>query len=165
MIRQLSVFIENKQGSLAETAGILAAKKINVSAMTLADTSKYGVLRMIVDDIDAAIAALTEAGYIARANDVVAVKMPDTAGALHDVIDVLDQVGVNVEYLYPSTTAAQAPPTWCSAFTIPPSPTRPLPPRASPFCKSYGTLPTGSVPYPYIQARCFPCNQTSIMNI
>jgi len=100
MIRQLSVFIENKQGSLAETAGILAAKKINVSAMTLADTSKYGVLRMIVDDIDSAIAALTEAGYIARANDVVAVKMPDTAGALHDVIDVLDQVGVNVEYLY-----------------------------------------------------------------
>jgi hypothetical protein len=100
MIRQLSVFIENKQGSLANTAGILAKNNINIRAMSLADTDKYGVLRMIVDNLDAAQNALTEAGYLTRANDVVAVLMPDTAGALHDVIALLDEVGVNVEYLY-----------------------------------------------------------------
>ncbi len=100
MIRQISVFIENKQGSLAETAGILAEKKVNIRAMTLADTTKYGVLRMIVDDAAAAQQALQDAGYLTRINDVVAVLMPDTAGALHDVIDLLDKVGVNVEYLY-----------------------------------------------------------------
>ena len=100
MIRQLSVFIENKQGALADAAEVLAKENINIRAMTLADTTKYGVLRMIVDKADAAGNALTRAGYLTRANDVVAVMMPDTAGALHDVIDVLDQVGVNVEYLY-----------------------------------------------------------------
>ena len=100
MIRQLSVFIENKQGALADAAAILAKEKINIRAMTLADTTKYGVLRMIVGNADAAGNALTRAGYLTRANDVVAVLMPDTAGALHDVIALLDEVGVNVEYLY-----------------------------------------------------------------
>lgn len=100
MIRQLSVFIENKQGSLANIAKILADNNINIRAMSLADTDKYGVLRMIVDDLDTAQKALGEAGYLTRANDVVAVLMPDTAGALHDVIALLDEVGVNVEYLY-----------------------------------------------------------------
>lgn len=100
MIRQLSVFIENKQGALADAAEVLAKEKINIRAMTLADTTKYGVLRMIVDKADAAGNALTRAGYLTRANDVVAVLMPDTAGALHDVIALLDEVGVNVEYLY-----------------------------------------------------------------
>ncbi len=100
MIRQLSVFIENKQGALADAAAILAKENINIRAMTLADTTKYGVLRMIVGNADAAGNALTRAGYLTRANDVVAVLMPDTAGALHDVIALLDEVGVNVEYLY-----------------------------------------------------------------
>lgn len=100
MIRQLSVFIENKQGALADAAAVLAKENINIRAMTLADTTKYGVLRMIVDKADAAGNALTRAGYLTRANDVVAVLMPDTAGALHDVIALLDEVGVNVEYLY-----------------------------------------------------------------
>ena len=100
MIRQLSVFIENKQGALADAAEVLAKENINIRAMTLADTTKYGVLRMIVDKADAAGNALTRAGYLTRANDVVAVMMPDTAGALHDVIALLDEVGVNVEYLY-----------------------------------------------------------------
>ena len=100
MIPQLSVFIENKQGALADAAEVLAKEKINIRAMTLADTTKYGVLRMIVDNADAAGNALTRAGYLTRANDVVAVMMPDTAGALHDVIALLDEVGVNVEYLY-----------------------------------------------------------------
>ena len=100
MIRQLSVFIENKQGALADAAAVLAKENINIRAMTLADTTKYGVLRMIVGNADAAGNALTRAGYLTRANDVVAVLMPDTAGALHDVIALLDEVGVNVEYLY-----------------------------------------------------------------
>ena len=107
MIRQLSVFIENKQGSLANTAEILAKNNINIRAMSLADTDKYGVLRMIVDNLDAAQKALGEAGYLTRANDVVAVLMPDTAGALHDVIALLDEVGVNVEYLYAFMTRTE----------------------------------------------------------
>ena len=97
---RLSVFIENKQGALADAAEVLAKETINIRAMTLADTTKYGVLRMIVDKADAASNALTRAGYLTRANDVVAVLMPDTTGALHDVIALLGEVGVNVEYLY-----------------------------------------------------------------
>ncbi|MBQ4091934.1 MAG: acetolactate synthase [Clostridia bacterium] len=100
MIKQLSVFVENKQGALVETAGLLAEKKINIRAMTLADTTKYGVLRMIVDDLPTAQAALSDGGFLTKATDVVAVAMPDTAGALHDIIEVLAKVGVNVEYLY-----------------------------------------------------------------
>lgn len=100
MIRQLSVFVENKQGALADAAAVLAKENINIRAMSLADTTKYGVLRMIVDHADTAGNALTRAGYLTRANDVVAVLMPDTVGALHDVIAPLDEVGVNVEYLY-----------------------------------------------------------------
>ena len=99
-ISQISVFIENKQGALADAAAILAKENINIRAMTLADTTNYGVLRMIVDQADTAGNILTRAGYLTRANDVVAVLMPDTAGALHDVIALLDEVGVNVEYLY-----------------------------------------------------------------
>ncbi|MBR2013307.1 MAG: ACT domain-containing protein, partial [Clostridia bacterium] len=67
MIRQLSVFIENKQGALADAAEVLAKENINIRAMTLADTTKYGVLRMIVDKADAAGNALTRAGYLTRA--------------------------------------------------------------------------------------------------
>ena len=100
MIKQLSVFVENKQGALVETAGLLAEKKINIRAMTLADTTKYGVLRMIVDDLAVAQEALTAGGFLTKATEVVAVAMPDTAGALHDIIEVLAKVGVNVEYLY-----------------------------------------------------------------
>lgn len=100
MIKQLSVFVENKQGALVETAGLLAEKKINIRAMTLADTTKYGVLRMIVDDLPTAQAALFDGGFLTKATEVVAVAMPDTAGALHDIIEVLAKVGVNVEYLY-----------------------------------------------------------------
>ena len=100
MIKQLSVFVENKQGALVETAGLLANKKINIRAMTLADTTKYGVLRMIVDDLPAAQTALFDGGFITKATEVVAVAMPDTAGALHDIIEVLAKVGVDVEYLY-----------------------------------------------------------------
>lgn len=100
MIRQLSVFIENKQGALAKAAEVLTKEKINVRAMTLADTDKYGILRIIVGNTDAAGNALTRAGYLTRANDVVAVRMPDEAGSLHKVIALLDEIGVNVEYLY-----------------------------------------------------------------
>jgi hypothetical protein len=100
MIRQLSVFIENKQGALAKAANVLTKENINIRAMTLADTDKYGILRIIVGNADAAGNALTRAGYLTRANDVVAVQMPDEAGSLHKVIACLDEIGVNVEYLY-----------------------------------------------------------------
>ena len=98
MIQQLSVFVENKQGALVETTGILTDCGINIRAMSLADTEKYGVLRRIVNDTAAALTRIT---------DVVAVTMPDKAGSLNRVVQLLAQAGVNLEYLYAFNNAGK----------------------------------------------------------
>ncbi len=107
MIQQLSVFVENKQGALVETTGILTDCGINIRAMSLADTEKYGVLRMIVNNTAAAQKALGDAGFLTRITDVVAVTMPDKAGSLNRVVQLLAQAGVNLEYLYAFNNAGK----------------------------------------------------------
>ena len=101
---QISVFLENKAGRLAEVTAILAETGVNIRALALADTSDFGVLRLIVSDNDKAITALKNQGFTVGKTDVVAVEVEDRPGGLHRILDVLHQAGVNVEYMYAFVT-------------------------------------------------------------
>lgn len=97
---QISVFLENKAGRLAEVTGVLAQAEVNIRALALADTSDFGVLRLIVDDNLKAEQALKSGGFTVGKTDVVAVEVEDRPGGLHSILDLLHQAGVNVEYMY-----------------------------------------------------------------
>ena len=99
-IKQLSVFAENKPGAIVEITDALAAKNIDIRAMSIADTQNFGVLRLIVSDVNAAGDALREIGCIVSVTDVVCVEMSDRPGALADIIKLLASNGVNIEYMY-----------------------------------------------------------------
>lgn len=98
VIKQLSVFIENREGRLEQVTQILKDNDINISALSLADTSEYGMLRMIVSDAQKGKGVLKAAGFSTNLTDVVAVKIPHKVGALHDLLQSLK--GVNIEYMY-----------------------------------------------------------------
>lgn len=99
-LEQISIFIENKSGRLAEVTRILGNKGINIRALSLADTSDFGILRLIVDQIDLAKTVLKEQGFTVSKTNVVAVEVPDQPGGLAGILDVLDKSRVNVEYMY-----------------------------------------------------------------
>jgi len=99
-IRQLSVFIENKVGRVKEITDILGRNNVNIRALSLADTSDFGILRMIVDDFSRAIKVLKDHGFIVKESYVVAVEVPDKPGGLAAVLDLLSAHGINVEYMY-----------------------------------------------------------------
>lgn len=99
-VKQLSVFLENRAGRLAAITQALGAAGINMRALCLADTSDFGILRLIVTDPDAAVAALKTAGFVTRLTDVIAVEVPDKPGGLSQIMAVLGTGGVNVEYCY-----------------------------------------------------------------
>lgn len=99
-VKQISIFLENKPGRLSEVTGILSQAGINIRALSVADTTDFGVLRLIVDDSDKAEAVLKSNGFTVRKTDVVAVAVSDRPGGLHDILDTLLNAGVNVEYLY-----------------------------------------------------------------
>jgi hypothetical protein len=99
-LEQISIFIENKSGRLAEVTRILGSKGINIRALSLADTSDFGILRLIVDQIDLAKTVLKEQGFTVSKTNVVAVEVPDQPGGLAGILDVLDKSRVNVEYMY-----------------------------------------------------------------
>ena len=99
-VRQLSVFAENKQGSLYETTAILSEAGINIRAFSVADTNKYGVIRMIVDDPRTAAYSLSSEGKIVSVTDVVGVQISDSQGGLSKLLGIVSQAGINVEYLY-----------------------------------------------------------------
>lgn len=99
-VEQISIFIENKSGRLAEVTRVLGSKGINIRALSLADTSDFGILRLIVDQTDQAKAALKEQGFTVSKTEVVAVEVPDKPGGLCGILDVLDRSSVNVEYMY-----------------------------------------------------------------
>jgi hypothetical protein len=101
---QISVFLENKEGRLAEVTGILAEADVNIRALALADTSDFGVLRLIVNDNQKAVTALKNRGFTTGETDVVAVEVEDRPGGLHRILDILHQAGVNVEYMYAFVT-------------------------------------------------------------
>ncbi len=99
-VRQISVFINNKPNQLNEAVKSLKDAGINIRAMSLADTKDFGILRIVVSDTQKACDVLKNSGYAVIITDVVTVSIPDTAGQLSRVLDVLGSEGVNVEYLY-----------------------------------------------------------------
>jgi hypothetical protein len=101
---QISVFLENKAGRLAEVTGILAEAGVNIRALALADTSDFGVLRLIVNDNQNAITALKNRGFTVGKTDVVAVEVEDRPGGLHSILAILNKAGINVEYMYAFVT-------------------------------------------------------------
>ncbi len=99
-IHQISVFLENRAGQLAEITGVLAKKGIDLRAINIAETSDYGVLRLIADKPQEAAATLLEQGFILSMTPVVAVSVPDEPGGLARVLDVLAKENIDVEYMY-----------------------------------------------------------------
>ena len=99
-IRQLSVFLENRHGTLIEVTDLLAKEKIDIRAMSLADTQDFGILRLIVNEPEEAKAALAKIGFVASVNEVTAVAINDNPGALSEVIHVMAENDINIEYMY-----------------------------------------------------------------
>jgi len=97
---QISVFLENKAGRLAEVTEILSEAKVNIRALALADTSDFGVLRLIVDNNEKAVEALKNRGFTVGRTDVLAVEVEDRPGGLHSILDMLNGAEINVEYMY-----------------------------------------------------------------
>lgn len=100
VIKQLSVFVENKTGSINEMARILGANGINMQAFSLAENADFGILRVIVSDADLAVRVLREAHFGVSLTDVVALACPDAPGALAAILDELARSGVFIEYMY-----------------------------------------------------------------
>ena len=100
LVKQLSLFLENRAGRLAAATRALAESKINILALSLADTADFGVLRLIVSDPDAGKAALKDAGFTVVTSDVIAVEVEDKPGGLARILDILERAGINVEYMY-----------------------------------------------------------------
>jgi hypothetical protein len=99
-VEQISVFLENKAGRLAEVTRILAEADINIRALSLADTSDFGILRLIVNDNNKAKEELKKAGFTVAKTDVAAVEVSDQPGGLHHILRILQKANVNVEYMY-----------------------------------------------------------------
>lgn len=99
-VEQISVFLENKTGRLSEVTGILSKAGVNIRALALADTSDFGVLRLIVDTKERAVQALKDHGFTVRKTEVVAAEVEDRPGGLHRILDILNGKNVNVEYMY-----------------------------------------------------------------
>ncbi|MGD8242006.1 MAG: ACT domain-containing protein [Desulfobacterales bacterium] len=97
---QISVFLENKTGRLCEVTGILAENDVNIRALALADTSDFGVLRLIVDNAEKAKDVLKNAGFTVGKTNVLAVEVPDRPGGLHAILNLLQSSRINVEYMY-----------------------------------------------------------------
>ncbi|MGD8371338.1 MAG: ACT domain-containing protein [Syntrophobacterales bacterium] len=99
-VEQISIFLENKAGRLAEVTGILGEANINIRALSLADTTDFGILRLIVNDHEKAKQVLKEHGFTVGRTEVVAVEVEDRPGGLNRILRILFEAGINVEYMY-----------------------------------------------------------------
>ncbi len=99
-LNQISVFVENKTGKLQLLTDTLAKNNINMRALSLAETSDFGIVRIIVNDLDAAAAVLREADFVLTVTKVLGVAIPDEPGGLNRVLNVLAESSINVEYMY-----------------------------------------------------------------
>ena len=102
IIKQISIFMENTTGRLADVTALLAQAGINLRAISIADTTDFGILRMVADQPDAAVALLKSSGFAARETDVIAVEVPDHPGELARIMALFRDEGVGIEYLYAS---------------------------------------------------------------
>lgn len=99
-VKQISIFIENRSGRLREVADVLGKNNINIRALSLADTSDYGILRLITDKPGDALEVLKKVNFTLSETDVIAVEVSDKPGGLAEVLDILGNAGINVEYMY-----------------------------------------------------------------
>jgi len=99
-VKQLSVFIRNEKSRLSTVSGILADAGIDIRALSLADTTNFGILRLIVDKPDKAVEALTKSGLTSKLTNVIAVELDDTPGSFAKVVGFLADGGIDIEYLY-----------------------------------------------------------------
>lgn len=99
-LKQISIFLENRKGRLWKALNILGQANINIRTLSIADTSEFGILRMIVPDPEEAKEILEESNFVVKINDVIAVGVPDKPGGLDGILGVLNEADINVEYLY-----------------------------------------------------------------
>lgn len=100
MVKQISVFLENKCGRIIDVSRALGKGGINVRALSIADTSDFGILRLIVDQPGKACEVLREKGFMASVTEVIALEVPDDPGGLARALSPLEEAGINIEYLY-----------------------------------------------------------------
>lgn len=105
-VRQISVFVDNKPNQLAGVMKLFKESGINIRALSLADTKDFGILRIIVNDTDKAVETLKNALYAVTVTEILAISIPDSAGQLSRVLDILGSENVNLEYLYAFTGAS-----------------------------------------------------------
>ena len=99
-LEQISVFMENRPGSLADITGVLARADINIRALSLADTADFGILRLVVNQPDRARRALKDGGFTVGTTTVLALEIPDRPGGLGRILQILATAAINVEYMY-----------------------------------------------------------------
>ena len=99
-VKQISIFVENKEGRIKKAIDTLAKENINIRALSIADTTKYGILRLIVSDNNKAIEALEKDGFIVKENEVIILAVPDEPNGLNSTLAIFDEKGINLEYLY-----------------------------------------------------------------
>ena len=99
-VKQISVFLENKAGRLADVTKVLGSNHIDISALSIADTTHFGILRLIVNDPDTAEKILREAGFTVTTSSVLAIAIEDTAGSLSVALDALNEKQIGVDYIY-----------------------------------------------------------------
>ncbi len=99
-IRQLTIFMDNRPGRLLSITSVLAKAEVNLRALSIADSTDFGLLRIIVDDVERASTALTAAGFVVKTNMVVAVEVPDRPGGLNGILGSLADQEINIEYIY-----------------------------------------------------------------
>lgn len=99
-VKQISVFLENKAGKLAEFTHLLRKNNIDMRALSVAESPDFGILRVIVDDVYKTSSVLKEAGYVFSITPVLAVALPDVSGGLSKIVDILGENGINIEYMY-----------------------------------------------------------------
>jgi len=100
LVKQISVFLENKSGRLAEVTRALAEKNIDISALSIADTADYGILRIIVNDPELAEETLKNAGFTVKCADVIAIAVDDVPGSLAKALAILNEKNISIEYMY-----------------------------------------------------------------
>ena len=99
-VKQISVFLENQPGKLAEFAAVLSAQKVNLRAISVAEAADFGIVRIIVDDVFNAVTILKSENYVCSITDVLAVEVKDEPGMLANMIGILGTEGINIEYMY-----------------------------------------------------------------
>jgi hypothetical protein len=104
MLKQITVFLENKPGRMEEVTGWLAAESINIHALSIADTADFGILRMIVSDPEKAVCVLKEQDFMVKTTEVIAAAIGHKPGSLHKVLRGLKELDISIEYMYAFTS-------------------------------------------------------------